>query len=74
MIKLRRMRWTGKVARMEGKRMHVGYCLERQKERVHWEEHDVVGWTILKWILERENGMVWIRLIWLWIGTSGGLL
>jgi hypothetical protein len=31
----------------------------------------VDGWTILEWILERYNGMVWIRLIWLRIGTSG---
>jgi hypothetical protein len=30
------------------------------------------GWTI--WILEREDGMVQIELIWLRIGTSGGLL
>jgi hypothetical protein len=27
-----------------------------------------------KWILERYDGMVWIRLIWLRIRTSGGLL
>jgi hypothetical protein len=32
------------------------------------------GWTILKWILERQDGMEWIGLIWLRIGTSGGLL
>jgi hypothetical protein len=32
------------------------------------------GWTILKWILERQDGMEWIGLIWLSIGTSGGLL
>jgi hypothetical protein len=32
------------------------------------------GWTILKWILEREDGMEWIGLIWLRIWTSGGIL
>jgi hypothetical protein len=32
------------------------------------------GWTILKGILEREDGMVLIGLIWLRIGTSEGLL
>jgi hypothetical protein len=32
------------------------------------------GWTILKWILERQDGMGWIGLIWLRTGTSGGLL
>jgi hypothetical protein len=32
------------------------------------------GWTILKWILERHDGMVWTGSIWLRIGTSEGLL
>jgi hypothetical protein len=35
---------------------------------------DVGGWTISKWILERQDGIVWIGLIWLKIRTSGGLL
>jgi hypothetical protein len=26
---------------------------EIQKERDHWEDQNVGGWTILKWILER---------------------
>jgi hypothetical protein len=33
--------------------MHVGYWLESQKRRDHWEDKDENGWTILKWILER---------------------
>jgi hypothetical protein len=32
------------------------------------------GRIILRWILERYDGMVWTGLIWLRIGTSGGLL
>jgi hypothetical protein len=51
--------------------MHIGYWWESQKVRDHWEDQDVDGWTILKWIL-REMG--WLELIWLIIGTSGGLL
>jgi hypothetical protein len=35
------------------KGMHIGYWWEIQKERDHWEDQDVGGWTILKWILER---------------------
>jgi hypothetical protein len=31
------------------------------------------GWTILKHILERWDGMVWTGSIWFRIGTSGGL-
>jgi hypothetical protein len=42
--------------------MHIGYWWESQKERDHWEDQDVGGWTILKWILERWDGMDWIDL------------
>jgi hypothetical protein len=31
-------------------------------------------YIISRWILERQDGMVWIALIWLRIWTSGGLL
>jgi hypothetical protein len=34
MMKLRRMRWAGHVARI-GRRTHVGYWLENQRERDH---------------------------------------
>jgi hypothetical protein len=50
--------------------MHIGYWWESQNERDQGEDQDVGGWTILKWILERYDGMEWIA----WIGTSGGLL
>jgi hypothetical protein len=50
--------------------MYIGFWWDSQKERDHWEDQDVGGWTILKWILEREDGMVMIGLIWLRIGTS----
>jgi hypothetical protein len=42
-----------------------------EKKRDHWEDLDVGGWTILKWIIERYGGMVLMGLIWLRIGTSG---
>jgi hypothetical protein len=54
--------------------MHIGYWWESQKERDHWEDQDVDGWTILNWILERKDGMVGIESIWLRIGTGGGLM
>jgi hypothetical protein len=31
----------------------IEYWWEIQKERDHWEDQDVGGWTILKLILER---------------------
>jgi hypothetical protein len=29
-------------------------------EAIHWEDQGVGRWTILKWILEGQDGMVWI--------------
>jgi hypothetical protein len=33
--------------------MHIGYWWERKNEKDYWEDQDVGGWTISKWILER---------------------
>jgi hypothetical protein len=53
MIKSRRMRWAGHVARMGQRGMPIEYWWESQKERHHWEDKDVGGWAILKWVLEK---------------------
>jgi hypothetical protein len=53
MINSRRMRWAGHVSRMGEKRNAYGIFVEIQKERDHWEDQDVGGWTILKWISDR---------------------
>jgi hypothetical protein len=47
------MRWAGHVARMREKRNACRILVESQKESDHWEDQDIVGWTILKFILER---------------------
>jgi hypothetical protein len=52
-------------------------CIEDfggKARRDHYEDLDVGGRIILKWILERQDEMVWTGLIWLRIGTSGGPL
>jgi hypothetical protein len=38
------------------------------------KEEFVGGWTVLKWILERWDRMVWTGSVWLMIGTTEGLL
>jgi hypothetical protein len=38
------------------------------------EDLDILGMKILRQILEKSDGVVWTGLIWLRIGTSGGLL
>jgi hypothetical protein len=59
MIQARRMRWTGSVARIGRRGMHIGYWCESQKEKYHYKDQDIGGWIILKWILDR---MVWCGL------------
>jgi hypothetical protein len=44
--------------------MHVGYWWEIQKEGDHWEDQDNI-----KMDLRDRIGLIWLR-----IGTSGGLL
>jgi hypothetical protein len=59
-----------------------GQCIKDiggKARRDHYEDHDVGGWIILKWILERQHevvwtGLDWTGLIWLRIGTSRRLL
>jgi hypothetical protein len=48
MIKSKRMRWAGQVERMGRRGMHIGYWRGSQKERDHYEDQNVGGWTILK--------------------------
>jgi hypothetical protein len=52
MIKSRRMRWAGHVARIGAKKNAYRILLEKQEEKTK-EDQDVGGWTILKWMLER---------------------
>jgi hypothetical protein len=54
--------------------MHARFWWENQKERDQWEDLSVRGRILLKLISEEWDGVVWTRLIWLRIGTGGGLL
>ena len=43
------------------------------KERDYMEDLDIDG-RILNWIYKKQDGSAWTGLLWLRIGTSGGLL
>jgi hypothetical protein len=40
----------------------------------HQEDQHVGVWIILRWILEKQDGVAWTGLLWLRIGTSEKLL
>jgi hypothetical protein len=53
MIKSRRMRWAGHVARMGENTKAYRILAGKPEGKRPLENQDVGGWTILKWILER---------------------
>jgi hypothetical protein len=52
-IKLRRMKWAGHVARMERGEVFTGFWLGGPKARDHWEDLGVGGRITLRWNLGR---------------------
>jgi hypothetical protein len=52
----------------------IGYWSESQRERNRYEDQDVGGWIILRWILEMWDGVMRTGLVCLRIGTGGELL
>jgi len=62
MIKSRRMRWAGHVARMGVERGCIGSWWGNRREGDHWGDLGVDGWIILGWISTR-----WIFFYYLFI-------
>jgi hypothetical protein len=61
-IKSRRIRWAGHVARMGGE-VHIGFWWGYRTERDHLEDLGIDGKIILKCILKTEDeGMDWIAV------------
>jgi hypothetical protein len=52
-IKLRRMRWAGHVARMGRGEVFTGFWFGGPKGREHWEDLGVGGKILLRWTLGR---------------------
>ena len=68
------MRLEGHVARMGGAEMYSGFCGGLLRERDHLEDPDLDRRIILGWIFRKWDVRSWTGLIWLRIGTGGGLL
>ena len=71
-VKSRRMRWAGHVARMGQGRGCTGFWLGNLRERDHWGDPDADGRIILRWIFWKWEGVVGTGWSWLRIGTGGG--
>jgi hypothetical protein len=70
MIKSRRMRWAGQVARMGRRGMYIDYWWEIQKDRDHWEDQDhikmdlrEIGWDGGDWINLAQDRDHWRALV-----------
>jgi hypothetical protein len=76
MIKSRRMRLAGHVARMGEKRNAYGILVGYPEGRSPLGRpiHMWVDTIIYKMDLRKKGGVVWTGSIWLRIWTSGGLL
>ena len=73
-IKSRRMRWAGHVARMSEERGCIGSWWGSRREGDHWGDIGVDGWIILGWISRRWYVGIWTGLGWPRIATVGGRL
>jgi hypothetical protein len=70
-MKSRRMRWEGHVARMGRREACIGFWWENLRGRDHWGDPGVNGRIILEWIFREWNVGVWTGLDWLRIKTGG---
>ena len=72
-IKSRRMRWVGHVARMGRREACASFCGIPEK-RDHWGDPGIDGTIILSWIFRKCDVGLWTGSSRLRIGTVGGHL
>jgi len=59
---------------MGAKEIYANIWQGNLKERSHLEDLDIDARIIPKWISKKQDGKMWTGLIWLRIGSNGGLL
>ena len=73
-IKWRRMRWAGHVARMGEERGVYRVLVGNRREGDQWGDVGVDGWIILGWISRRWDMGIWTGMAWPRIETGGARL
>ena len=73
-IKSRRMRWAGHLARMDEERGAYRVLVGKPEGKRPLGSPRVDGWIILGWISRRWDVGMWTGLGWPRIGTGGGRL
>ena len=73
-IKSRRMRWAGDVARMGEERGCIGSWWGNRREGDQWGDLGVDGWILLGWSSRRWDVGIWTTLGWARVETGGGRL
>jgi len=71
-IKSRRMRWAGHVARVGEERGLYRVLVGKPEGKSHWGDLGVDGWIILGWISRIWDVGIWTGLGWPRMGTRGG--
>ena len=73
-IKSKRMRWAGHVARIGRGGMYTGFWWRNLSGRDHLEDPGIDGRIIIRWIFRKWDVGIWTGSSWLRIGTGGGHL
>ena len=72
MIKLRRMVWVGRAARMGRVEVYTGFWWGNLKERDYLDDPGVDGRIILRRIFKKWDVRAWAGSMWLGIGQEAG--
>jgi hypothetical protein len=73
-IKSRKKRWAGHVARMVKGELFTGFCFGGLKGRGHWTDLGVGGRITLRWTLGKLGSMGQTGFGWLGIESSGSFV